>query len=86
MSYSEASVRERPGLAELRLSALPTSPRHVRLLDRIAMRVGLWLLVRGAERARARTDYATHTHRSRLARERETREITTIQQRLLWPL
>ncbi len=86
MSYPDASVRERPDLADQQLSSFAAVPRHVRFSDRLAMRVGLWLLVRGAERARHRADSTAQADRLRLAREREAREFAAVRERLQWPL
>lgn len=84
--YPQSSVRDRPDLAVRQLSSLPTRPRHVSLVDRVALRVGLWLLVRSTERAHDRLDHAVHADRRRLDREREARELAYQRERLLWLL
>ncbi|KAA9110784.1 hypothetical protein [Microbacterium rhizomatis] len=68
------SVRS-PGLERHRLLSHPPhlGPRPS-LSDRLAMRIGLWLLLRGERRLRLGTDHTEHARLFANERAREVRE------------
>jgi hypothetical protein len=73
MSYSQLDVREHDDLAPQH-PALHAPPAHVSVADRLALRVGLWLLLRSAEHVQQRAAHAEHAERLRSERSREARE------------
>ena len=74
MSYPQLDVRERSDLTSQH-PAFDAPRAHVRLADRLALRLGLWLLVRSAERVQHRTAHSEHAERLRRERSREAREL-----------
>ena len=84
MSNLTTDVRRRDDVAR-HLPSLPAPPAHVGLADRLALRLGLWLLVHSTERVRHRTDRAARARRVRNERDREARELAYERRRLLWP-
>lgn len=74
MSYSQLDVREQRDLAQQH-PALDAPRAHVSLSDRLALRLGLWLLVRSTARVQHRTAHSEHTERVRRERDREAREL-----------
>ncbi|GAA1848086.1 hypothetical protein ACFQZV_08380 [Microbacterium koreense] len=59
---------------------------HLTFVDRLSLRVGFWLLLRGARRARQRrTDHTTQAERVSTARTLATREYATVRLHQLGP-
>jgi hypothetical protein len=75
MSYSQLDVREQYDLASQH-PARHAPAAHVSLADRLALRAGLWLLLRSAQRVQHRTAHAEHSERLRRERSREDRELS----------
>ena len=59
MSYPQLDVRERQDLAPQHPS-LHAPSAHVSLADRLALRVGLWLILRSTQHVQHRTAHAEH--------------------------
>lgn len=73
MSY-QLDVRDREELALH--SALHSPPLHVSPADRLALRLGLWLLLRSSRHVQNHhAAYAEHSERLRHQRSREAREL-----------
>lgn len=60
-------------------------PAHVGLVDRLQLRVGLWLLLRGSQRVQRLSDHRAHDLLVRNERAREARELAAVRARALWP-
>lgn len=82
MSQQNLHVRERPDVTE-HLPSLHAPPAHVTLADRLALRLGLWLLVHSTARVQHRASHTEHALRLHRERSREARELA--HQRLVWP-
>lgn len=85
MSYLDTGVQDRADVAAITIR-VHTPPRRVRLTDRIAMRVGIWLLLRSTAHAHARADRELQARRIPLERDREARESSYRRERQLWIL
>ncbi|TQJ31916.1 hypothetical protein [Microbacterium sp. SLBN-146] len=79
LDSTTTDVRSSPVLA------LPASTAHLPVLDRVALRLGLWLLLRSARRAQRHTDHSAHTHRHAVETARAARELATLRAHLLSP-
>ncbi|WP_396656937.1 hypothetical protein [Microbacterium sp.] len=75
MSYPQLDVRERQDLAPQHPS-LHAPSAHVSLADRLALRVGLWLILRSTQHVQHRTAHAEHLELVRRERSREARELS----------
>lgn len=64
---------------------VPASTVHLPVLDRAALRLGLWLLLRSARKAERHSDHAAHTHRHAVETERAAREAAALRHHLLSP-
>lgn len=85
MSYVDTDVRERTDVAQKLVTIqLHPPPRRVSVPDRIALRLGLWLLLRSTAHVRDGEDHESQVRRLRLERERETRAHADRWERRLW--
>ncbi len=84
MSNLPAGVRDRPDAA-YQPPVLAAPAAHVRLADRVSLRLGLWLLVRSVAHVEHQADRAAHALRLENERAREARELAYQRERLLQP-
>ncbi|MFB8386698.1 hypothetical protein ACFC3F_06100 [Microbacterium sp. NPDC055910] len=66
-------------------ASVSASTRPVRLADRLALRVGLWLLLHSTRRERRDGDRELHTRSLANERSRSEREAAHLRQHLLSP-
>lgn len=84
MSNLDSSVLARPDLEiPQSLSAHPPPAHHVGLLDRLSLRLGLWLLLRSARQNERRLDREAHARSLRDERAREVRDHAAQREHLL---
>ena len=74
-----------PDIHTSAISALPETAASLRLIDRLSLRLALWLLLRSTRRARRHANHEVHARLLANERERVVREAAALRRHLLSP-
>ncbi|NLE87454.1 MAG: hypothetical protein GX607_13775 [Myxococcales bacterium] len=85
MSNLTTAERQHQNDVVRRLPDLPALQTHLSLVDRVSLRLSVWLLQRSLSRVEHRADRAQRAARVRLEQEREARERAYEREWLLRP-